>query len=141
MNGTGRRLALLGTLLLVVMLAGAGVAIAQGWPAQFSGGGNPRDVRNEALTRGTAMSPPLAPVVVFVLALLAALRRGRTGTVGCAVLVLVSVVFIIGGVGEALAGPTPDVPRPALVVSGLLAAVLGSLVIVAAVARLRRLRQ
>lgn len=137
MSPASRRLLVTGTLLLAVMLIGSVVAIAAGWPAQFGGGGEPDDVAREALTRGTALSPPLAPVVLFVAALAASLRRGAVGLVGAVLLIVVSAVFVLGALGEASAAPTPDVPRLALVVSGLLAALFGGAVVVAAVARLR----
>lgn len=129
---------MLATLLLVVMLTGAVVAVAAGWPAQFGGRGDPSNVAGEALTRGTALPPPVAPVLVYIVALVAALRPGRIGTAGTALLILVSAVFVVGGLGEAFAPATPDVPRLALVVSGLLAVLLGAGVIVAAVRRLSR---
>ena len=119
------------------MLVGAAVAIAAQWPAQFGGSGDPDDVAAEALTRGTALSPPLAPVIVFVVALVMSLRAGLLGKVGTVLLMLVTVVFIIGGLGEAFAPPTADVPRPVLVLSGLVGVVLRGLILVAATQRLR----
>lgn len=137
MHATSRRLVLVSLALLAVMLAGALVAVGQGWPAQFGGGGNPDDVVGEAVTRGTALSPPLAPVVVFAIAIVLALARGLVGLVGTVLLILVSLAFIVGGLGEAFAAPTDDVPRAALVVSGVLAVSLGAMVIAAAITRLR----
>lgn len=127
-------------MLLVVILTGAVVAVVQGWPAQFGGGGNPDDVAGEALTKGTALSPPLAPVVLFVVGLALSVRAGTAGVVGAVLLMLTSLVFVIGGLGETFAPPTADVPRAALVLSGVLAASLGGAVIVAAIGRLRTQR-
>ena len=137
MDATSRRLLSVSLALLAVMVVGTVVSVGQGWPAQFGGGGNPDDVAGEALTRGTALSPPLAPVVVFVLALLMGLRRGVLRIVGSVLLILVSLAFIVGGLGEAFAAPTDEVPRAALVISGLLAVGLGAAVVFAAAARLR----
>lgn len=137
MDAASRRVLTTGVLFLAVMLIGSIVSIAAGWPAQLGGGGDPNDVAGEALTRGTAFSPPVAPVAVFVVALAVSLRRGVVGVVGTVLLILVSGAFVIGGMGEAFAAPTPDVPRLALVLSGLLAAIFGVAVVVAAVARLR----
>jgi hypothetical protein len=126
--------------LLVLMLVGTVVAVIQGWPAQFGGGGNRDDVGGEALTRGTALSPPLAPVVAFVVALVLSVRGGIVGVVGTVLLILVSLLFVVGGLGEAFAPPTADVPRGVLALSGLLAVMLGTAVIVAAIGRLREKR-
>lgn len=123
--------------LFVVVLIGALVAIAAGWPAQFGGGGDPTDVASESLSRGTALSPPLAPVLLFVVALALAVRAGTLGKIGTVLVMLVSVVFVVGGLGEAFAAPTPDVPKAALVLSGLLAVLFATGVIVAAIQRLR----
>ena len=137
MNATSRRLLFLSLVLLAVMLTGTLIAIGQGWPAQFGGGGNPDDVAGEALTRGTALSPPVAPILAFIVALVLALQRGVLRVIGTVLLILVSLAFVVGGLGEAFAAPTDDVPRAALVLSGLLAGALGAAVIGAAVARLR----
>ncbi len=57
--------------------------------------------------------------------------------VGCAGLVLLSVVFVVGGLGEALAPSTPDVPRAVLVTSGSVSVALAVAVLSAVVGRLR----
>jgi hypothetical protein len=79
----------------------------------------------------------LPPAVAFVVALVFAVRDGIVGVVGTVVLMLVSLLFVIGGLGEAFAAPTADVPRAALVLSGFVAVALGVAVIVAAIARFR----
>lgn len=98
MNATSRRLMLVSLALLAVVVVGALIAVSQGWPAQFGGGGDPNDVAGEAVTRGTALSPPLA-TVVFVVALLMAVRRGVVGILGSVLLILVSLAFIVGRTG------------------------------------------
>jgi hypothetical protein len=50
---------------------------------------------------------------------------------------LLSVVFIIGSLGEAFAEPTPDVPRAALITSGVVGALLSSAVLATGGAVLR----
>lgn len=135
-----RRLAAWSAALFVAILLGAVLAIAAGWPAQFGGGGDSANVASESLGRGTALSPPLAPVAIFVVSLALAMRPGTIGKVGTLLVMLVTVVFVIGGLGEAFAAPTADVPRAALILSGLLAVVLGTGVIIAAIQRLRHQR-
>lgn len=141
MRAPYRRLLITGTLFLALMVIGGIVSIAAGWPAQLGGGGDPTNVAGEALTRGTAFSPPLVPLLVFVVALAVSLRHGVVGAIATVLLILVSVAFIIGGLGEAFAAPTPDVPRLVLVLSGLVAVLFGLAVIAAAIARLRASRE
>lgn len=135
------RLLITGTLLLALMVIGGAVSIAAGWPAQLGGGGDPNNVAGEALTRGTAFSPPLVPLLVFVVTLAVSLRHGVVGVIATVLLILVSVALIVGGLGEAFAAPTPDVPRLVLVLSGLVAVLFGLAVIAAAIARLRASRE
>ncbi len=45
------------TVLVAVMVLGAIVSIAAGWPAQFGGQGDPDAVASEFLTRGTHSLP------------------------------------------------------------------------------------
>jgi hypothetical protein len=119
----------------VVLTAAAALAVLLRWPGQFGGPGSPEDVVGEAVTRGTALSPPLLLVLGFVGALWLATRRHRGYGLGCVVLVLLSAVFLVGGLGEAMAPATPDVPRVALVTSGVVAVVLAGTVVVTAVQR------
>jgi hypothetical protein len=122
------------------MVIGTIVAIAVGWPAQLGGPGDAENVAAEALSRGTALSPPAAPVVVYAIALWLATRRRVAGTVGTVLLMVLSLVFMAGGLGETFAPSTPDVPRAVLVLSGVVATLLGGAVILAGGQRLRGLR-
>lgn len=126
--------------LIVVMVVGALISIAAGWPAQFGGKGDPDSVASEFLTRGTALAPPLIPLLLFALCTFGAQRDDRWAMIATVGAVLLAVVFVIGSLGEALASETPDVPRPALVVSGVLGALLSLTVIVAGLAHLRERR-
>ena len=108
-----------------LLLAATVVSVVAGWPAQFGGAGHPDAVATEFLTRGTALSPPLLPLVLFVAMALLSPRRGVTGVTATVVLMLLGVVFVIGGVGEAAAPATPYVPAVALTASGSAAVLLG----------------
>jgi hypothetical protein len=119
----------------VVLTAAAGLAVVLRWPGQFGNPGSPDDVLTDAVTRGTALSPPVPLVLAFVGALWLATRRNSGYGIGCVVLVLLSAVFLVGGLGEAMAPATPDVPRAALVISGVVAVVLAGTVVVTAVQR------
>ena len=125
------------TLLIAVMVVGAIISIAAGWPAQFGGRGDPDSVASEFLTRGTAFAPPLIPLVLFALCAFGARRDGRWAMVATVGAILLAVVFVIGSLGEAFASETPDVPRAALLASGVIGALLSLTVIVTGLAHLR----
>ncbi len=124
MRPTTQRLISVAVLIFVVWVVGTVVAVMAGWPAQFGGPGNPSNVASEFLSRGTALSPPLAPMVALVVFAFLARSRRWWGTLGVVGLCLLAVVTFVGGMGEAFAPATPDVPRAVLVLSGLLGAVL-----------------
>ena len=128
------RLCLLGTVLL---LAATLLAIVAGWPAQFGGAGDPDAVAAEFLIRGTALSPPAVPLALFAGAALLSRRRGAAGVAATAVVMLLGIVFVVGGLGEATAPATADVPALALTASGGAAALLGVAVLVLGVLALR----
>lgn len=140
MDRHARLLVTLAGVLLAWMVIGTIVAIAAGWPAQFGGVGDAENVAAEALTRGTALSAPAPPMVVFAIALWLATRRRVAGTVGTVLLMLLSLAFVVGGLGEAFAPSTPDVPRAVLVLSGVVAFLLGGATVLAGIQRLRRSR-
>jgi hypothetical protein len=130
-----RRLQVVGVDAVAILTVAAALAMGLRWPAQFGGPGSREDVLLEALTRGTALSPPLPLLLAFGAALWLATRRHRGYVVGCVVLVLLSAVFLVGGLGEAMAPATADVPRAALLVSGVVSVVLAGTVVVTAVQR------
>jgi len=119
-----RRLVLVAALLFVVWAVGAIVSVVAGWPGQFGGPGNPDNVAGEFLSRGTVFSPPLYLMVALVVFILIAPSRRWWGTLGAVGLCLLAVVTLVGSLGEAFAPSTPDVPRAALVASGLVGIVL-----------------
>lgn len=120
------------------LLVGSTVlAVLLRWPSQFGGAGDPDAVLSEAFSRGTALSPPLTLVPLFAFATWLAARGGRVRWTGGTLLVLLALVFVLGGLGEAFAPATADVPRAALVASGTIAVGLALVVVVAVVRRLR----
>jgi hypothetical protein len=86
-------------------------------PAQFGGVGT--DAGREFVTRGTAISAPLMPVVLMVLVVLLAPRRDRGSWVGVALAYITAAVVGIGGVGEMAAEPTADTSGAVLIISGI----------------------
>jgi hypothetical protein len=102
---------------LVLQVVLAVVSIAVNWPSQFDGVGT--NAGEEFVTRGTAVAPPLVPMLLFAAALVLAQRGGRWRTVGLVVICLLCVLFVVGSLGELFAEPTVDVPHWVLVASGL----------------------
>jgi hypothetical protein len=95
------------------------ICVALRWPAQFGGAGDPDNVAAEMWLRGTAIGAPVILTIVLALATLAAARPGPIGTAGTLVIVLMSLLIIIGGSGEAFGAPSPDVPTAVLIFSGV----------------------
>jgi hypothetical protein len=95
------------------------ICVALRWPAQFGGAGDPDNVAAEMWLRGTAIGAPVVLTIVLTLATLAAAKPGRIGTAGTTVIVLMSLLIIIGGSGEAFGAPSPDVPTAVLIFSGV----------------------
>jgi hypothetical protein len=100
------------------------ICVAAGWPAQFGGAGDPDNVAGEMWLRGTAIGAPVVLTIVLALATLAAARPGRVGIAGTTAIVLISLLIIIGGSGEAFGAPSPDVPTAVLILSGVANVVL-----------------
>ena len=138
---TTRRLTVAAAVALGVWALGAVLAVAARWPAQFGGSGDPDAVAAEFVARGTATAPPLPLLVVVAgLALLARSRRWW-GTAAVAGLCVVAVLTLVGSLGEALAPPTPDVPRAVLVASGAVGAAVSLALLAAGVLELRDRRR
>ena len=112
------------------------LAVAANWPSQF-GGVVGTDASQEWLSRGTAISAPLAPMACFVL--LAILVRLRTwaGWLGIGLTFLTSVLVLVGGMGELVADPTADVSRAVLVAAGVGWAVVATILVVLGIAAAR----
>lgn len=108
--------------MLVLNVVATAVAVAVNWPAQFGGVGT--DAGGEFITRGTAISAPLLPVVLLLIVVGLAGRRDVWGWAGIVAAYLTAVVVFIGGLGELLADATPDTPKAVLVASGVAWAVV-----------------
>lgn len=128
-------------LLLILMVVGAFISIAAGWPAQFGGKGDPDKVASEFLSRGTATAPPFVPLLLFAIFAALARRGDGWGTAGVVGTMLLSIVFIIGSLGEAFASSTPDVPRAALITSGVVGTLVSGAVLLTGGAFLRERTQ
>jgi hypothetical protein len=117
------------------------ICVAAGWPAQFGGAGDPDNVAGEMWLRGTAIGAPVVLTIVLALATLTAARPGRVGIAGTTAIVLISLLIIIGGSGEAFGAPSPDVPTAVLILSGVANVVLSLVTLYLAFLLLRGARQ
>lgn len=118
--------------LLVLNVVATIIAVVVNLPAQFGGVGT--DAGKEFVTRGTAISAPLLPVVLMVLVVLLAPRRDRWSWVGVALAYITAALVGIGGVGEMVAEPTADTSGVVLTISGIVALVVAAVLIILATA-------
>lgn len=127
---------------LVVLIAngiGAGLAVAANWPSQF-GGIAGTGAGQDWLSRGTALSAPLAPMACFVLIAVLVRLAGRVGRLGVHLALLTAPLVFVGGMGELVAEPTDSVPRAVLVTAGGLWSVVAATFVVLGIAAARERR-
>lgn len=134
MRPTTRRLVSLGIFIVILSLIGFVLALVFQWPAQFTlDEAADSTVTLGDFVQGTVTSIPLAPTLVLVVATALAASRRWWGTVGAVLLALIGPVFVLGGLGEAFAESTPDVPRAVLVTAGTVYVLLGASLLLLAV--------
>ena len=140
MTSSAGRLRLFAAALLVLNALATAIAVIFNLPAQFGGVGT--DAGDEFVTRGTAISAPLLPVVLLLIVVALAGRRDGSAWIGIAAAYATALTVGIGGLGEFLAEPTIHTPRAVLLGAGLawlaIAAVLA--VLATGAARARRSR-
>jgi cytochrome bd-type quinol oxidase subunit 2 len=127
------------TVLGLVVVAAA-VSLVARRPHQFGGHGSRAHMLSDFLQSGTALAPPLVILVILGLAAVLVRRRDGWGTVGCALVAVLSVSMVVGSLGEALAKATPDVPRPVQVFSGAFGCAAAIVLAALAVASIRERR-
>ncbi|MGH3135702.1 MAG: hypothetical protein ACRDPV_04325 [Gaiellaceae bacterium] len=115
------------------------VALVANLPSQSGDAGD--DAASEFVLRGTAISAPVVPLVVLVVAGLLALRQDRWGAVGTVGILVLSVLIVAGSLSEATAEATPDVSKAVLVASGLVGSAIGVALFVLGILELRRRRR
>ncbi len=131
-----QRLFSVAVLAWIVWTVGTVVALVARWPAQFGGPGDPDNVATEFLSRGTVLSPPLFVMAALVVFVLLVPNRRSWGTLGVVGLCLLAVLTFVGSLGEAFAPSTPDVPRTALIASGVVGVLLCPALLLSGVAEL-----
>lgn len=139
MPSAQRRLFLIAVAILVIEILATVLAVALDWPAQFGGVGT--DAGEEWASRGTAISPPLVPLILLGIAAGLLLARARAATLlACVVAAILGVLFAVGSIGEAVAAATPDVSQAVLLASGITGVLMGVALVAGAAAVLPTLR-
>jgi hypothetical protein len=133
---TTRRVVAVGTTIFLVSLLGLVLALIFEWPTQFDGSGVATVTMDELVAKGTATSIPVAPWIALGVFTVLARSRRWWGTVAVVLLCLLGPLFVIGGLGEALAPSNAYVSRAVLVTSGVIAAGLGLTLLASGVADL-----
>src|SRR3990170_4589969 len=114
-----------GVAVLIYNLAGSVAAWILGWPPQFGGVSDPEQSYVSYLVGGSAIAAPLPPLVGLAVGLFLSRRRDAWPKLGLVIVGIVSVLFIIGGIGE-IAAEHEHVPRAAVIVFGSIATLIGS---------------
>jgi len=130
------RLSLFACVVLIANVLAAALAVAVNWPSQF-GGVVGTDASQDWLSRGTAISAPLAPVMCFALIAILVRFGSWVGWLGIGLALLTGVLVLVGGMGELIAQPTSDVARPVLIMAGVVWGVVAATFVVLAIAAAR----
>ncbi len=135
---TTQRVFFVCVLIFITSTVGAALGLIFEWPAQLDrGSGKPNITAEEVVVNGTLTSLPVGPWLALTVFALLARSRHWWGTVSVGALCLLGVMFFFGGLGEALAPPTPFVPRAVLIVAGVVYGGLGLALVVSGIADLR----
>ena len=122
------RLSVFAVVVLIANVLAAALAVAFNWPSQFGGVGT--DAGQDLLSRGTAISAPLAPAVCFILIAIMVRFAGWVGWLGVGLTFLTAVLVLVGGMGELVAEPTEHAPRAVLIASGVFWGVIAAIFVV-----------
>jgi hypothetical protein len=118
-----RRLAVADTLagrvsvVLALQVIATVVAIIADWRTCFDHAGAARPVSSAFAAHGSAISAPLAALVLLAAGGLLTRARGRWSWVGAGAVCLVALAMIWGAIGEVASSPSVFTPRAVLVVS------------------------
>jgi len=120
---------------LVVVIVEAVVSLSQRWPHRFGGVGNPQHMMGDFVTAGTALAPPLIAIVLLALLCVGLQTGPRLRFFSTVLMVPLSVVMVVGALGEMLAA-NPAVPTAVRWGAGVLAVGLSALLLMLAVSSL-----
>ncbi len=131
-----RRLLVVCAIVVIVMLGCTLVAVAANWPDQFDDPG-PDSAAADFIWTGTALSPPLVGLALVVWFAISAARSDRWGSLSVLGLMLISGLFMVGSVAQALGPVVPQVPDDVRLAGGALNAVAFALVLIMSLLALR----
>lgn len=132
---SARALRVAAPIVLVVVIVEAVVSLAQRWPHRFGGVGNPRHMMGDFVTAGTALAPPLIAIVLLAVLCVGLQAGPRLRLWSTVLMVPLSVVMVVGALGELLA-TNPPVPAAVRWGAGVVAVGLSALLLVLAVVSL-----
>ena len=134
-----RRLVLAALIVIGLQPIAALVAMLADLPAQFGTETAPGPYL-EWLVQGSAISAPVAPVVLLAAGALLARRADRWGLLGVALTALAAVLFLIGGLGETFWSENDGEVSETVLAASTVAWVLVGLTLLALAARAVRER-
>lgn len=114
-----RRLSNIAFVIIALNVLATILAIILDLPSLFDLPADPSPIETDWIARGTAISAPLAPIVLLAASALLVRRHDRWAIAGLIGVGLVSVLFLIGAVGEFTAEPAGNVSRAVLTVAGI----------------------
>lgn len=94
------RLVLVSLLNLATIVIGLVVSFAYKLPYEFGGHGDPNKMAEDFVAHGTALAPPLVPIILLIAFTILAPSRKWWGTLSVIGLILLGVLFSIGQLGE-----------------------------------------
>ena len=135
-----KRLKLAVTVVLALIIIGAVISIAERWPHQFGGHGDPDHMLTDFIATGTSLAPPLPILVVLAIVAFTVGRRDRWGLYATVAVLPLAILMIVGSGGEGLAPATTQVPRGVQWLDGVYGVAAGVLLLLLAIASLRERR-
>ena len=131
-----RRLSVFALVVLVANVLAAALAVWVNWPSQFGGVGT--DAGQDLLSRGTAISAPLAPVLCFILVAVMVRFGNWVGWLGVVLAFLTGVLVFVGGMRRVGPRSPPRTLRAAvLIAAGVVWAVIAGIFVVLGIAAAR----
>lgn len=94
------RLVLASLLILLTIVVDLVVSFVYKLPYEFGGHGDPNNMAADFVAHGTALAPPLVPIILLVVFTILAPSRRWWGTLSVVGLILLGVLFAVGQLGE-----------------------------------------
>src|SRR5438270_10466379 len=94
------RLVLVSLLILATIIIDLLVSFVYELPYEFGGQGDPNNMAGDFVAHGTALAPPLVPIILLMVFAFLAPSRRWWGTLSVVGLILLEVLFTVGQLGE-----------------------------------------